>query len=386
MKPAPTNLFLKHQKMDIKLVKTKKDLLDFIKFPWKIYKNDPNWVPPLISERKEFFDSKKNPFFKHSEVGFYLAKRNDEIVGRICGIVNHNHIDYHNEKAGFFGFFEAIEDFEVAEALLDAVKDWLKSKGMEIMRGPMNFSTNDELGFLFEGFDSPPAFMMPYNPKYYLDFMERYGMVKAKDLYAYYIDKNNRPPERMIKIAEEIRKKENLKIRKLNMKDFENEVKKIKDIYNSAWSKNWGAIPMTEEEFDHLAKNLKKIVDPDLVFLAEIDGEPAGFSMALPNINQLLIKLNGRLFPFGIFKLLWFTKIHNVVDSVRILTMGVIHKYQKRGIDNIFYIDTYNTGEKKGYIWAEMSWVLEDNYLMNRASEILGARVYKKYRIYETRI
>jgi hypothetical protein len=369
--------------MDIKLVKTKKDLLAFIKFPWKIYKNDKNWVPPLISERKEFFDSKKNPFFEHSEVVFYLAKRNDEILGRICGIVNHNHINYQNEKAGFFGFFESIEDFEVAQLLLDTVKDWLKSKEMEIMRGPMNFSTNDELGFLLEGFDSPPAFMMPYNPKYYLDFMERYGMVKAKDLYAYYIDKNNRPPERMIKIAEEIRKKENLKIRKLNMKDFENEVKKIKDVYNSAWSKNWGAIPMTEEEFDHLAKNLKKIVDPDLVFLAEIDGEPAGFSMALPNINQLLIKLNGRLFPFGIFKLLWFTKIHNVVNSVRILTMGVIHKYQKRGIDNIFYIDTYNTGEKKGYTWAEMSWVLEDNYLMNRASEILGARVYKKYRVYE---
>jgi hypothetical protein len=377
---------MEREELNIKLVETKKDLFDFIKFPWKIYKDDKNWVPPLISERKEFFDSENNPFFKHSEVVFYLVKRDNEIVGRICGIINHNHIDYHNEKAGFFGLFEAIKDFEVAKLLLDTVREWLKSKEMEIMRGPMNFSTNDELGFLLEGFDSPPAFMMSYNPKYYLDFMDRYGMVKAKDLYAYYIDKNNRPPERMIKIADEIRKKENLKIRKLNMKDFKNEVKKIKDIYNSAWSKNWGAIPMTEEEFDHLAKNLKQIVDPDLVFLAEIEGEPAGFSMALPNINQLLIKLNGRLFPFGIFKLLWFTKIHNVVNSVRILTMGVIHKYQKRGIDNIFYIDTYNTGEKKGYSWAEMSWVLEDNYLMNRASEILGARVYKKYRIYEMRI
>jgi len=372
--------------MDLRLVKTKKDLLDFIKFPWKIYKNDKNWVPPLISERKEFFDSHKNPFFKHSEVVFYLAKREDEIVGRICGTVNYNHIDYHNEKAGFFGFFESINDFEVAQLLLDTVKDWLKSKGMEIMRGPMNFSTNDEVGFLLEGFDSPPAFMMSYNPKYYLDFMERYGMAKAKDLYAYYIDKNNRPPERFKRIAELIRKKENIVVRKLNLKDFAGEIEKIKKIYNLAWSKNWGAVPMTDEEFGHLAKDFKKIVDPDLVFIAEVNGEPAGFSMALPNINQLLIKLNGRLSPLGIFKLFWFTKVHNIIDSVRLLTMGVIHKYQKRGIDTIFYIDTYMNGEKKGYKWAEMSWNLEDNFLINHALETFGAKLYKKYRIYETMI
>jgi GNAT superfamily N-acetyltransferase len=370
----------------IRTVETKKDLSDFIKLPWKIYKADVNWVPPLISEKKAFFNPEVNPFYKHAEVVLFLAEKNGEIVGRIAGIVNHKHIETHEEKAGFFGFFEVIEDFEVAKRLLDEVKNWLKSRGMEIMRGPMNFSVNDEIGFLLEGFDSPPVFMMPYNPKYYLEFMEGYGMVKAKDLYAFYMDKNNRPPERFIRIAQKIRKRENIVVRKLNLKDFDTEIKKIKKIYNLAWSKNWGAIPMTDEEFEHLARDLKRIVDPDLVFIAEVDGEPAGFSMALPNINQLLIKLNGRLFPFGIFKLLWFTKFHNVINGLRLLTMGVIHKYQKRGIDTVFYIDTYTNGVKKGYKWAEMSWNLEDNYLINHALETFGAKLYKKYRIYEMKI
>ena len=374
------------EELKIRTVETRKDLLDFIKLPWKIYKDYKNWVPPLISEKKAFFNPQVNPFYKHAEVVLFLAEKNGKITGRIAGIVNHKHIETHQEKAGFFGFFEAIEDFEVAKVLLDQVKNWLKSRGMEIMRGPMNFSVNDEIGFLLEGFDSPPVFMMSYNPKYYLEFMERYGMVKAKDLYAFYMDKNNRPPERFIRIAQKIRKRENIVVRKLNLKDFDTEIEKIKKIYNLAWSKNWGAVPMTDEEFEHLARDLKRIVDPDLVFIAEVDGEPAGFSMALPNINQLLIKLNGRLFPFGIFKLLWFTKIHKVIDGLRLLTMGVIHKYQKRGIDTVFYIDTYTNGVKKGYKWAEMSWNLEDNFLINHALETFGAKLYKKYRIYEMKI
>jgi GNAT superfamily N-acetyltransferase len=377
---------MKNKEITIKKVETRKDLLDFIKLPWKIYKDYKYWVPPLISEKKAFFNPQVNPFYRHAEVVLFLAEKNGEIAGRIAGIVNHKHIETHQEKAGFFGFFEVIEDFEVAKRLLDKVKDWLKSRGMEIMRGPMNFSVNDEIGFLLEGFDSPPVFMMSYNPKYYLEFMERYGMVKAKDLYAFYMDKNNRPPERFIRIAEKIRQRENIVVRKLNLKDFDTEIEKIKKIYNLAWSKNWGAVPMTDEEFEHLARDFKKIVDPDLVFIAEVDGEPAGFSMALPNINQLLIKLNGRLFPFGIFKLLWYTRIHKVIDGIRILTMGVIHKYQKRGIDTTFYIGTYLNAEGKGYRWAEMSWNLEDNFLINHALETFGAKLYKKYRIYEVKI
>jgi len=343
-------------------------------------------VPPLIVERKGFLDIGKNPFFKHAEVVFYLAKRDGQTVGRIAGIVNHNHIEFHQEKAGFFGLFECVKDYQVAKALLDTVREWLKSKGMEIVRGPANFSSNEEWGFLAEGFDSRPVIMMGYNPPYYLDFMEKYGMIKAKDLYAYFIDESLPTPARVVRMAENIKKRENVKIRNLNMKKFGNEVEGIKQIYNSAWSKNWGFIPMTDEEFDHLAKNLKQIVDPHMIFIAEVDGKPAGFSLALPDFNQVLVRLNGRLFPFGILKLLWHTKIKNKIDGVRIITMGVMPEFQKRGIDTVFYVETYNVGVKRGYKWAEMSWVLEDNTLMNRVLKLLGARLYKRYRIYEIAI
>jgi hypothetical protein len=364
-------------------VESKKDLKDFILLPWKIYRNDKNWVPALISERKDFLNLKKNPFFKHAEVKLFLAQKGNEVVGRIAGIVNHLHIQTHNEKCGFFGLFECIEDFEVAKILLDTAKSWLKSKGMEKLRGPADFSSNDQWGFLLEGFDSPPVFMMPYNPKYYLEFMKKYGLKKSKDLYAYSINRDRKPPERMYKVAEKIREKENLVVRKINLDDFEEEVKKIKEIYNQAWSRNWGAIPMTDEEFSHMAKEMKQIIDKDLVFIAEVDGQPAGFSLAIPNVNEALIKLNGRLFPFGLFKLLYYAK---KIKSVRIITMGVIHKYQKRGIDNIFYTQTFDEGVKKGYTWGELSWILEDNVLMNRAAELMNARLYKKYRIYEGEI
>jgi GNAT superfamily N-acetyltransferase len=383
---------MQSKKVNVKLVQTKGDLMEFIRFPWHIYKNDPFWVPPLIVERKEFLDRRKNPFFKHAEVIFYMAKRNGQTVGRIAGIVNHNHIEYHQERAGFFGLFECVKDYEVAKALLETVLEWLKSKGMKIMRGPANFSSNEEWGFLVEGFDSRPVIMMGYNPPYYLDFMENYGLVKTKDLYAYFIDESLPPPERVVRMAENIRKKEKIKIRNINMKEFKNEVERIKQIYNSAWSKNWGFIPMTDEEFDHLAKNLKQIVDPYMVFIAEVDSKPAGFSLALPDFNQVLARLNGRLFPFGILKLLWHTKIRNKLirrihrNGVRIITMGIVPEFQKRGIDTVFYVETYNVGVKRGYTWAEMSWVLEDNTLMNRVLELLGARLYKKYRIYEIKI
>jgi len=377
---------MQSEELSIRSVQTKGDLKEFIKFPWQVYRNDPQWVPPLVVERKEFLDKRKNPFFKHAEVVFYLAKRDGQTVGRIAGIVNHNHIEFHQEKAGFFGLFECVKDYEVAKALLDSVREWLKSKRMEIVRGPANFSSNEEWGFLAEGFDSRPVIMMGYNPSYYLDFMEKYGMIKAKDLYAYFIDESLPTPARVVRMAENIKKRENVKIRNLNMEKFGDEVEGIKQIYNSAWSKNWGFIPMTDEEFDHLAKNLKQIVDSHMIFIAEVDGKPAGFSLALPDFNQVLVRLNGRLFPFGILKLLWHTKIKNKIDGVRIITMGVMPEFQKRGIDTVFYVETYNVGVKRGYKWAEMSWVLEDNTLMNRVLKLLGARLYKRYRIYEIAI
>ncbi|MBL7075400.1 N-acetyltransferase [candidate division KSB1 bacterium] len=367
--------------INIVSVKSKKDLNQFIKFPWLIYKGDPNWVPPLISEIKNLLNPKKHPFHEHAEVELFLAKRDGGVVGRIAAIINDNHIKEHNEKAGFFGFFECINDYQVAEKLFDTVRDWLKERGMEIMRGPMNFSVNEECGLLVNGFDSPPVVMMTYNPRYYLELIDRYRFVKARNLYAYYMD-DKAFPERFGKVIEAIKKRTGVSVRKIKMKDFDNEVKRVKLIYNAAWSQNWGAIPMTDNEFDKLAKDMKMILDPDLALIAEIGGKPVGFSLTIPNVNEALIKLNGRLFPLGIFKLLWHFYVKKF-HSTRTIIMGVIEEHRHKGIDSIFYYQTFKDGTAKGYWWGEMSWILEDNLPMVRALEKMGARIYKTYRIYD---
>jgi len=254
------------------------------------------------------------------------------------------------------------------------------------MVGPANFSTNHEVGMLIEGYDSPPFLMMTYNQPYYNDFVERFGLKKAKDLIAYRIDRQADIDPRLRRVAERVRTKEGVVFRSLNIKDFDAEVERLNDVYNQAWSKNWGFVPMSREEFRHMAKDMKQIVDPDLVFIAEVDGKPVGFSLTLPNINQALIFTDGRLFPTGLIKLLWHTKVKNKIDSVRIITMGIVPEYQKRGLDTLFYLETFDVGSSKGYRWAEMSWVLEDNVLMAKAIEYMGGEAYKTYRMYEMRV
>jgi len=326
---------------------------------------------------------KKNPFFRYASVKTYIARHGGENVGRIAAIVNRNHNEFHEEKVGFFGFFESINDYSVARKLLKTAMIYLKSEGMEKMRGPVNLSTNYEVGALIDAFDLPPVVNMTYNPPYYPDFYEKFGFAKIKDLLAYHMTHEDAPPERLVRIAEKIRVKENVTIRTVNMKKFDQELRVINQIYNSAWSKNWGFIPVPDDEFIHIAKDMKQIIDPDLVLIAEVDGNPIGFSLTLPNVYQVLPYANGRLFPLGIFKLLWHTKVKHKIDSVRIITLGVEHAYQKRGIDAVFYVETYKRGVGKGYRWGEMSWILEDNVLMNRAAKMLGGKVYKTYRVYE---
>jgi GNAT superfamily N-acetyltransferase len=365
--------------LKIRPVSSKKEMGDFIRLPWKIYKDDPRWVPPLRMQLRKMFDSEKNPFFEHANVEFFLCREGKEFVGRIAAILNKNHNDFHNEKAGFFGFFESIQNEEVANALLDTASKWVKEKGMELIRGPMSYSTNEECGFLVEGFDSSPMVMMPYNPQYYLELVEKHGFHKSKDLLAYAAYRQ-KLPERLQRSADLIRKRKKINVRSLNLKDFDKEVERLKGIYNSAWMKNWGFVPMTDNEFTHMAKDLKSVVDPDLALIAEINGEPVGFSLALPDINQALIKINGRLFPFGIVKLLWYMR---KVDTFRVITLGVKEPYRKIGIEGLFYFETFRRGLDKGYQMAEMSWVLEDNVLMSRGIESIGAKLYKRYRIYE---
>jgi len=370
--------------VDILPVHSKQDLRQFIKLPWKIYRDDPHWVPPLILDMKKMLDRKKNPFFLHSEAEYFLAYKNGELVGRIAAILNRNHNAAHDEQTGFFGFFESTNDAEVANALLGAAKEWVKNKGMNRLRGPANFSTNDTCGFLIEGYDSSPAILMTYNPQYYLNLMEQAGFNKIKELYAYDFHRNMPIPDRFKKFAEKVMDDPTISIRSLNLKDFKRDVEIVKMIYNDAWRDNWGFVPMTDKEFDHLAAELKPVVDPDIAFIAEVNGEPAGFSLALPDYNEILKDIDGRLLPFGIFKLLWRK---NRIKRVRVVTLGVRTKYQKkRGLAPAFYYETYQRGKNRGYEKGEFSWILEDNVLMNRALEGLGAKLYKKYAFYEQEI
>ncbi len=365
----------------IKPVKSRSDLMNFIKLVWKINADDPNWVPPLLMDRLKVLDKKKNPFYQHAEADFFLAYKNGEIVGRIAAIVNQRHNEFHNDNVGFFGFLEGINDPDVFKALLDTARDWLKDKGKDSMMGPMNPSTNDEIGFLVNGFDSPPYFMMTHNPPYYDTIMKQLKYEKVKDVLAYYVDKQTIVISNKLKqVANNTKEKHGVKIRAIDLKNFRAELERVREVYNNAWSQNWGFVPMTPEEFDFIANDFKKIIDPDLVLIAEIDDKPIGFSLALPNYNEVFAKIpNGRLFPTGWLK---FLLSKNKIKGLRVITLGVIQEYQKSGIGGIFYLETFERGVKRGYQNAEMSWVLEDNELMNRAAKLLGGKPYKTYRIY----
>ncbi len=340
-------------------------------------------MPPLISERKEFLDKKKNPFYRSAKTKLFLAEKNGELAGRIATCVNYQHNEFHMDKVGFFGFFDVIDDYEVASKLLKVAMITLKKEGMEQMRGPTSFSTNHEIGFLIEGFDKPPTIMNPYNRPYLPKLAEKFGLKKVMDLNAYLITKETPISERQLRVVEKIKARSKIKVRSVDFSKFDEEIKLINHIYNKAWERNWGFIPMPDDEFYYMARHLREVVDPRMAFIAEVEGEPAAFSLAVPDINQALIHLDGRLLPIGIFKLLWHTKIRNKIDGVRMLTMGVIKKFQKRGIDNIFFIETYLKGVELGYNWAELSWILETNDLMCRAAENMGAVLHKKYRLVE---
>jgi GNAT superfamily N-acetyltransferase len=370
--------------MQIERISDAHGLDQFIHFPWKVYAGNPNWVPPLLSDVK-FILSDKNPFFQHAEAAYFLARENGEVVGRIAAIIDRNHIAIHNEQAGFFGFFECLPIPAIAEQLLNATSLWLKERNMEIMRGPMNPSTNDECGFLLEGFDSPPMVMMTYTPPYYLEYMELCGLSKAKDMYAYLVIVNDvAVVERLERLSEGVHKRiPKLTVRAADMKQFDRELMIVKDIYNSAWSKNWGFVPMTNEEIDSMAKRLKPLIVPELLIIAEVDNKPAAFFMVVPDYNQVLQKLNGRLLPFGIFKFLWYAR---KISDIRGITLGVKEEYRRKGIEGLLYLESFRAARRRGYQRAEMSWILEDNIRVQKGCELMGGKLYKKYRIYEKRL
>lgn len=367
----------------IRPVLTASDEKKFIDFFYAVYKDDPNFVPPLRMDRKKLIDKKKNPFYTHSQMELYLAERDGKVVGRIGAIVNDNHNKEHNDKVGFFGFFECINDQEVANALFDTAKKYLQSKGMNAMRGPANPSVNDEYGMLIEGFDSPPVVLMTYNPPYYTTLCETYGLKKEKDLYAYLLNQDTVYTDKFNRANEIVKKRNSLTFRSINMKDFDNEVRRIREIYNGAWQYNWGAVPMTKEEFESLAADLKMVVEPDLVIIAESKGKMIGFGLSLPDINiPLKYNKNGGLLG-GLWHL--YTK-KKKINLCRIIVLGVLPEYQKTGAAGVLFYETAVRAKKLGYKYGEASWILEDNVMMNRAAETMQGKLYKKYRIYQVDI
>jgi GNAT superfamily N-acetyltransferase len=359
-------------------------LRPFIDVAWTANARDPHWVPPLRMAVEPALDRDKHPFHLHAEVAYFVAERGGSVVGRIAAIVNHRHNEFHEDRVGFFGLFESMDDAGVAGALVETAAAWLRARGMDTIRGPVNLSTNEEIsspGVLVEGFGTPPFVTMSHNPPYYGPLLEGTGLVKARDLLAYLIE-TNQAPERLVRGVERLQQREGVTLRPLRLKRLAEEVRIIQGVYNSAWSRNWGFVPMTDEEFQYIAKDLKSVVDPDLVNIAEKDGEAVGFSISLPNLNEALRHLpDGRLFPFGVFKFLWHRR---KIRSVRIMTLGLRPEYQKSsGLGGLMYLNTFRVGQRKGYDIGEASWILEDNHLMNQALEKTGFREYKRYRVYE---
>jgi hypothetical protein len=362
-------------------VRSSRDLKLFIKFPWKLYRDNPNWVPPLIMDQKTLLSREKNPFFQHATIEYFLARRDGEVVGRIAAIHDPSYIEFQSENVGFFGFFESIADQEVTDSLFAAARDWLKTKGVAVMRGPTNPGTNDTLGLLIDAFDKPPLVMMPYNPEFYPQLLEGAGLRRAKDLYAYWLPEQTMRIDRLDRFVEALKKRYTITLRPINLKKLDSEIELVKEVYNDAWEKNWGFVPWTDAELEHLGHDLKPVADPEFVMFAYKDGDLAGFSLTLPDLYQALIHVrSGRLLPFGIFKLLYWQRR---ITQVRVLAMGIRHRYRNLGLDALFYHRTFRYAETIGQQRGECSWILEDNHTMCAAMEKMGGYIYKTYRIYD---
>ncbi len=360
-------------------VKSRADLKAFIHYPFTRYRHDPYWVPPLLMSEWERFSPKKHPFYEHAEVALFLAWRGKKVVGRIAAIDDRLHNETHRDNLAFFGFFEA-EDEEVASELLQAVEGWARSRGRVAMRGPVNPSMNDGAGFQIDAFETSPYIMMPYNPPEYPVYVEAAGYSKIKDLYAWLFDLEKGLSEMFARLAQRVRKRYQPVIRPADVRDFDGELARVEKIYNEAWEDNWGFVRYTDAEFAHLAKEFKLVLDPDMVLFVEIDGETAGLILSVPDLNQVLKRVGGRLLPFGVFKLL---NRKRYITQLRVPILGLMPKYRHKGLELALVDELYRRGVAKGYKYGEVSWVLEDNKAMNKDIEAGGAVLYKTYRLYQ---
>ena len=373
--------------IEISVVNSARARNAFIKFPWRIYAKDPAWVPPLIIERKAFLDRNRHPFYRHGDAGLFLARKKGEIVGRIMASDDPNYNSVHQSNVGCFGLFECIDDRDVAAALFEAATNWLRAKGRTEAMGPIDYSTNYVCGLLIEGFQFSPTILTAHNPPYYKELIESCGFGKAKDWYAWWFADPANAVTHLRRLATRVHRRCSVTFRPANLKNLRDESRRLREIYNQAWEKNWGFVPFTEAEIEFMTKELKPLLLPKFSWVAESGNEPVGFALGLPDINVVLRDLNGRLtrfgFPIGLIKLL-FSK--NRIQKGRLVALGVIEKYRRAGIAEVLVLRVIEETMVKRGITGELSMTLEDNFMINRFLEAIGAHRYKTYRIYSKSI
>jgi GNAT superfamily N-acetyltransferase len=356
---------------------------EYISFPFGLYRGHPHWVPPLLAERRDFLNPRKNPVYEYAEIQPFLARRGADVVGTITALKNRRFCDFHpaERHVGFFGLYECRQDPEASRALLDAAARWLRARASTVMRGPTNFTTNDVLGLLVEGFDDDPAILMPYNPPYYAEQIEAFGMRKVKDLYTLEV-KAEACTGRLEPLAKKVLAKGRVSVRPVDLAHWHDELAFVRHCYNDAWAHNWGFVPWTDRELAALAKELKPLIDPRLAFVGEVDGQPAAISIAVPDANEALKLARGRLFPLGLLKILWRIKVAGCT-RIRVLALGVLPKHRRLGLDGLLIERTVQNAVSLGYRRAELGWILEDNEAMLRPLARIDAQRTKVYRVYD---
>ncbi|HXX42205.1 MAG TPA: GNAT family N-acetyltransferase [Chthoniobacterales bacterium] len=359
---------------------------EFIKFPWQIYRDDPAWVPPLIIERRAFLDRSKHPFYKHGDAALFLAKRNGEIVGRIMASDDPNYNALHKTNLGCFGLFESIDDVDVAVALFASAEKWLRDRGRSEIMGPVDYSTNYVCGLLIDGFEHPPTLLTAHNPSYYAKLIEASGFQKEVDWFAWWFDPKNAPVSRLRRLVDARMRRTPVRIRPINVRDLAGESQRLAAVFNKAWENNWGFVPFTRPEAEHMATEMRPIIDPRMTLIAEIDNTPVAFVICVPDVNVALQRVNGRLtrfgLPLGLAKLLWY---HRKIRKARFVALGVLEKFRRTGIAEMLVLQVMEEGASRGFT-AELSMTLEDNVMVNRLIEAMGASKYKTYRIYRKTI
>jgi hypothetical protein len=363
-----------------------KDVGDFVRAGHEVFRGDPTWVPPLDFDIKMRLDPKKNPLFRRAEVTLFTAWRDGKLVGRTSATVDREWLRVWKDDTGFFGFFDTVDDVEVARALTAAAEKWLREKGMKRVLGPFSLYANDEIGILVEGYEHPPVLMMAHSRRWQPALCEECGYQKEKDLFCWRFDAAQPITTRALKAWESIVALPEVKLRSVDMKRFNQEIRTIVDIYNEAWSGKWGFVPTTEDEVDKMAEDMKLVIDPEIAFMAEVDGEPVGMCIMVPNLNEAIADLGGKLLPFGWARLLWRVKVRHPV-STRLIILGIRERIRKNikrygGLSAAMYVEVAKRGKAKGYEWSELSWTREDDSPINLGIKAMGARVYKKYRVY----